>query len=712
MQNQIRSGGLAATFAATVLTSAFLLFQVQPLISKFILPWFGGSPAVWTTCMCFFQTLLFGGYAYAHLSQRLFKPSLQAWFHVGLLAMAAGLLPILPDAGWKPTSAEDPTWRIVGLLTMTVGIPYFVLSATGPLLQAWFSRAYPRRSPYRLYALSNVGSLAALLTYPFYFEPAMNVGQQAQYWSAGFLLFGLLCGYAALRTWWINGAAPTGNAAQAPLDSAEDAAPKALARLLWVVLPAFASLILLATTNHVCQNVAVIPFLWVLPLSLYLLSFIISFDHPRWYVRRWFAISTAALAILVAGWPLWNFELNFVYELGLYFATLFGICMLCHGELVRLRPPPSHLTMFYLLISAGGALGGIFVSLVAPQVFTTFFEWKIGLVGTFALAATLAVFDFRRRWAGAQICATGATFSPWNQTANFSNPGMRPAVSVCLALGGLFFVVDSQRDSRRAPLAEARNFYGAVSVLERAPNDPEERDFCMFHGGIIHGVQFAKPEKRRQATTYYSPESGVGRAIEFYAERPRMHVGVVGLGVGTLAAYPRAGQRMRCYEINPEVVRMAKSYFTFLKDCRGELEIVLGDARLSLEQEPSQQFDLLVLDAFSGDAVPSHLLTREAMEIYLRHLAPGGTIAVHITNTYLDLAPVVRGLAAEFAFKRARIETPYDPVRQLYRADWMLLTRNDQLLAEVAPYGIAGEPRQMHRLLWTDSHSNLFHILK
>jgi hypothetical protein len=712
MQNEPRLGGLAVVFAATVLISAFLLFQVQPLVSKFILPWFGGSPAVWTTCMCFFQTLLFGGYAYAHFSEHAFRPAAQAWVHVALILAAALLLPILPNADWKHASAGDPTWRIVGLLAMSVGLPYFVLSSTGPLLQAWFSRTYPGRSPYRLYALSNVGSLAALLSYPFYFEPAMHVGGQALYWSAGFVLFGSLCGYAALRVWWAGRDASPSTDGMDMTAAHDGARPTLVNRLLWIVLPAFASLMLLATTNHVCQNVAVIPFLWVVPLSLYLLSFIISFDHARWYVRRWFALATAMSALVVAGLPRWDFEVPFVTELTLYFATLFGVCMLCHGELVRLRPPPSHLTMFYLMISAGGAVGGIFVSLVAPQIFTTIFEWKIGLVGGFALAAALLVFDFRTPGDEHEVSSLSEKLALGPDVSSRSPLGVRPVLGACLALGGLFAVVDSQRGSGRVPVAEARNFYGEVAVIERAADDPEEHDFCMFHGSIIHGVQFAKPDKRRQPTTYYHPATGVGRAMQFYADQPNMHVGAVGLGVGTLAVYPRAGQRIRCYEINPEVVRMAREHFTFLDDCRGQVQIVLGDARLSLEQEPPQGFDLLVLDAFSGDAVPSHLLTREAMAIYLRHLAPGGSIAIHITNTYLDLAPVVRALAAEFGLQRTRIQTQFDEARQFYDADWMLLTRNEALLRALAPYSLADEPRQTRQLLWTDDHSNLFQLLK
>ena len=703
MSSEGRSGGLGAVYAGTVLLSAFLLFQVQPLISKFILPWFGGSPAVWTTCMVFFQSLLFCGYAYAHFSEHFFRPLLQSLVHLSLLAAAVMLLPITPDAAWKPGTGDgDPTWRILGLLAMSVGVPYFVLSSTGPLVQAWFSRTYPGRSPYRLYALSNIGSLAALVSYPFVFEPALNTGKQAWYWSAGFVMFALLGGYGALTIRRLGRAAEIAigddreafalSDTAANNTAAGDASASLGRRLLWMALPAFASIMLLATTNHVCQNVAVIPFLWVVPLSLYLLTFIISFDHERWYVRRWFALGAALATFLVAGLAEWPLELHFAYELGLYFAAMFGVCMLCHGELVRLRPSPRHLTMFYLMISAGGALGGVFVSLIAPQIFTTFFEWKLSLLGGYVLATALLLGDRNYRWFRQR---------PWLGI---------PAAT--LGLMGLLLAIDYQSGTGRVPLAEARNFYGEVAVIERAADDPLEHDRVMFHGSIVHGVQFMNPPKHDEPTTYYSPQSGVGRALAFYGRRPQMRVGAVGLGVGTLAAYPQPGQSMRFYEINPEVIRMANEYFTFLKNCRGQVETVLGDARLSLEQESPQRFDVLVLDAFSGDAVPSHLLTKEALEIYLRHLVDDGAIAIHITNTYLDLGPVVRALAERGGLRRARIKSGSNDSLALHDADWMLLTRNEELLGELSAVSDPAEWQASESLLWTDDHSNLFEILK
>ncbi len=383
-------------YVITTLASALLLFEVQPIIGKFILPWFGGSPAVWTTSMVFFQTLLFAGYAYAHLSQKLLGARTQAVVHIALLAVAACLLPIAPDASWKPDVPAAPTWHILSLLGVSVGLPYFVLSATGPLVQAWFCRAFPGRSPYRLYAVSNFGSLVALMAYPFYVEPHLAVGRQAWYWALGFAGFAVLCALCACLA-ALAGRSNVGDEPSA-IGNAPAAArePSRSVRCAWLALPALASLMLLATTNHVCQDVAVMPLLWVAPLALYLLSFIICFDHPRWYRPGWYA--PAALLLLLAVGVVDQLittgsgvAFSFGQEIGLQLAALFAFCMLCHGELARLRPDPRYLTSYYLLISAGGALGGWLVSLVAPLVFATFFEWRLALVVGCLLAAWVLV---------------------------------------------------------------------------------------------------------------------------------------------------------------------------------------------------------------------------------------------------------------------------------------------------------------------------------
>lgn len=697
------------SFAGTILLSAFLLFQVQPLISKCILPWFGGCPAVWTTCMLFFQVLLFGGYAYAHLSQRFLAPRWQVTLHLILVAAALLLMPIAPGADWKPDDSDIPAGRILLLLMCTVGLPYFVLSATSPLVQSWFSRTYPGRSPYRLYALSNAGSLAALLSYPFFFEWALDLPRQSWLWSGAFAVYVGLCGLCLLWLWRLRESQPgTGrglaeDCADSPAASGATRAPSPSAsptwrqRILWVLLPACASLMLLATTNHVCQDVTPVPFLWVVPLSLYLLSFIICFDHERWYVRELWATPTALALVVVAGIEAASLfgAIGFVQELMLYFGLLFLVCMTCHGELVQLKPHPRHLTEFYLFIAAGGALGGAAVSLAAPLLFTTFLEWEIGLLVCFAVA----------------VVALGLPTS-----------GMKarplPALAVLLAAFLAFTQAVKHIYGDTEVIDRARSFYAVVSVEEKNRSNPAEHEFMLRHGRITHGRQFADPAKQRIPTSYYGNNSGVGRALTYCNDtcngRP-LRVGAVGLGVGTLAAYARPGDQYRFYEINPDIPKLAGKYFTFLRDCRGEWDFVMGDARLSLERElrdeDPQKYDVLVLDAFSGDSIPTHLLTDEAFTVYDGRLAPDGVIAVHVSNQYLRLAPVVCTLAAKHGLSVIHVATDGDAGLLTYGSNWALLTRNERFLKEVKAEP-EGDEEDFTAPLWTDNFNNLFQILK
>ncbi|HEV8547713.1 MAG TPA: fused MFS/spermidine synthase [Polyangiaceae bacterium] len=689
------SARLALGFALTIFTSAFLLFQIEPLISKVILPWFGGSPAVWTTCLLFFQTLLFVGYAYAHVSTRVCTRRQQAVLHLALVALALALMPVSPGAHAKPSGALHPTLGVLKLLAETVGLPYLLLSSTGPLVQGWFGQAYPGRAPYRLYALSNVGSLLALVSYPFVFEPAFTTGVQARLWSWGFVGYAGLLAYATssrLRT-PKDAKVSDRRARSIPVSSAP---PSVGQRALWVGLPAFASVLLLATTNHVCENVAVIPFLWVAPLALYLLTFIIAFDGPRWYSRRGFAIAGLVLSLAVGCIdPLSELleragiHTGFRSLLVLDFSYLFVIAMLCHGELVRSKPSADRLTEFYLLVALGGALGGVFVSMACPALFSTFFEWTLGLLTAFALA--LAV---RAVTAGDRV------------RTPLGNALLGVPLVVGLALIGYF-----QRDDE-PPLEVARNFYGTIAVYDVDADKPADRHLSLTHGVVVHGRQYTAPDKQDQPLAYYGEESGVGRALRFFANASELSVGAVGLGVGTLAHYVHAPQHLQFYEINPEVVRLAEKYFTYLSRCGAACSIVMGDARLSLEREQPQNFHVLVLDAFSGDAVPTHLLTQQAFDLYLRHLRPEGVIAVNITNRQLDLAPVLEGLAEQAGLRRVRIFSDDNPARQLYHADWMLLTRDGRFVsatpARLPPNLLRAKPK----VRWTDGYSNLFQLLK
>ncbi len=763
-------------FALTIFAGAFLLFQVQPLIGKYILPWFGGSPGVWTTCMLFFQVLLLGGYAYAHaVSQRL-RPRTQAVVHVILLVAALAMLPIIPGDSWKPQPGGNPAWHILALLTATLGLPYLVLSATGPLMQEWFRRLTPGASPYRLYALSNVGSLLALISYPFYFETNFTRQAQAQFWSWGLAAYALACGFCAWRVWQRS---PAGPVASAPADAASPAPTRSL-RLLWLALPACASVLLLAVTNKMCQDVAVIPFLWVLPLALYLLSFIISFDSPRWYSRFYYTLALTAAAVAICQALLEGADMPIVRQILIYSATLFIGCMICHGELYRLKPHPRQLTSFYLMIAAGGACGGLYVALVAPAVFSNFYElhvslglivlllllvswsdggalsprrWQVlfGLLGVAALygadrgllagaewirsrewawppsggpAGTSALLQ-RFHWvvwplAGAVLLAG----SRWQLRRERPFDWHRLTCGLLIAgLGALVVALGVQINiSLRDSVLSARNFYGVLSVFEYADGGPEARYHLLQHGRITHGLQFTSPARERMVTSYFGPSSGLGLAFRHFPRQQNRRVGLLGLGVGTVTAYGRPGDNFRVYEINPQVKQIAETPFTYLARSPAHIDVIMGDARLSMEAEPPQNFDFLIMDAFSSDAVPVHLLTKEAFEIYQRHLKPDGVILVNISNRYLDLRPVVENAARAFGFQTHHIlhedGADYDDSGEegwwLYSSSWMILSRNREFMERTALKYAASPPtaERPDLPLWTDDYASMFKILQ
>ena len=751
-------------YALTIFTGAFLLFQVQPLIGKYILPWFGGSPGVWTTCLLFFQMLLLGGYAYAHFSTKWLKPKHQAVLHVGLLVLALALLPITPASSWKPQVAGDPTWRILALLTVNLGLPYFVLSATGPLLQQWFSQTNPGRSPYRLYALSNVGSLLALLSYPFFFEPAFSRQAQANLWSAGLGLFVLACGYCAWRLRRHDGAVAPVAAAGAEAGVAPP--PSRWDRALWLVLPATASVLLLATTNKLCQDVAVIPFLWVLPLSLYLLTFIICFDSPRWYGRWLFGALLVICCAVVCDLLISGYQASLIKQVGGYSAALFVGCMFCHGELYRLKPHPRPLTSFYLLIAAGGALGGLLVAVVAPLVFNSYLELHVGLWVLGLLAAAICIKD--KSWSltwgigVGTVLATlvlptlhcsfgggfGAAAAAWYKefTGFYSEQwwclGLLALLGVVcfadvrrgvlrewqpraasfaltLALGLGVVLVLQVRDADKLAISHSRDFYGTLTVFEYEKNNPAEHYYVLQHGKITHGLQFTDPAKSILPTSYYGEKSGVGLALRNLPRPENRRIGLVGLGTGSLATYGSPGDTLRIYEINPQVRHLAETRFSYLATSLAKVEVVMGDARLSMENElhrhEPQRYDLLALDAFSSDAIPVHLLTKEAFALYLQHLQPDGIIAVHISNRYLNLEPVVANVAKQFGLSVVTIADDNEDDWWIYATSWMLVMRDPALLKIDAIRSAAMPPDEKAAAavpLWTDDYASLWRILK
>ena len=687
------------------LLSAFLLFQVQPVISKFILPWFGGSPGVWATCMLFFQCVLFLGYAYAHLLTLL--PRQKQWLIHGILVLAAlAVLPISPAETWKPIGNEAPEGRILLLLLATVGLPYFVLSSTSPLVQVWFTRSYPQGRPWRLYALSNVGSLVALLSYPFFFEPRLDVLRQTVLWSIAFAFFVALSLLCLLKDRKVEASPATTDS-----DAAEPDQPiRWWRRILWVLLPACATMILLAATNHVCQDVAVVPFLWVVPLSLYLITFIICFDHERWYQPWFWGILAIGAILLASGYHVIPEKIplpyvigthesislewlkNFRAELSVCFGAMFFGCMVCHGELVRLKPSPAHLTEFYLLMSAGGALGGLAVSLVAPRVFDQYVEWPIGLMvllGITCLALVSSAFKCESK-------------------------GGRAALSVIAGFTGIsgFTFLGGWSFENEPRIARARNFYGAISVFEDFDQEYGEKYRQLYHGGIIHGLQNMGPGDRTEPVSYYGHHTGIGKALDNFETKQGVRVGIVGMGTATALVYGRKGDTYRIYEINPQIIEFSKKYFTYQDDFiarGGQLDIVQGDARLNLEREPDQHYDVLLLDAFSGDSVPVHLLTVEAFKIYMRHMNVDGIIAVHVTNRYLSLAPVIEKIAKQIGMKTTRIQTDSNGDHDI--TDYVLVTNNDPFLIATPPESPWDADEPLNVDAWTDTRHNLFEVL-
>ena len=703
-----------ALYVLGIFLSAFLVFQIQPVIARTILPWFGGTPAVWSSVMLFFQVALTGGYAYAWWLIGRVHERRQGGLHLLLLAASVALVaglglawpsPVTPGLAWKPTGAEWPIVRIVAILTLAVGLPYFTLATNSPLMQAWSARACPGRSPYWLYALSNVGSLLALATYPVLVEPLLTLRQQGWAWSAGYLLFVAVTACAALRTRRHAAEAAAEFAKDTPVLRADDrsalpaVAPSGPIQGLWMALSAAASVLLLAVTSHITQEVAVIPFLWILPLAIYLLTFVLAFSGEGRYHRPLFSalFAAASVACILA---LLRPDTSVIWQIACFSIGLFVACMVTHGELYRLRPDPAHLTRFYLMMSVGGALGGLFVTVAAPAIFSGYWELYIGWACVWLLLAVLTFVrpteELPRRWRGEYDAVVG---------------GLAVAATV---LAGYAVASSSAGDVLRE-----RNFYGVLRVGQ----DGERRLYTMVHGITVHGRQFRDPAMRDTPTAYFWRGSGIGLALANHARHGRgLRVGVLGLGVGTLAAYGQAGDVYRFYEINPLVLRLANGqggYFSFLKDSLADVRVVLGDARISLERELAagerQRFDVLALDAFSSDSLPVHLITRDAFAVYLEHLAPGGVIAANITNRHLDLTPVLWQIARASGLKMVSIRVPAPADRDAAAPSvWILLARDEAVFAVPAirekADPLVGYSTRIR--LWTDDYSNLLQVIK
>lgn len=667
---QLSGARVLGLHAALVFVASGLLFFVQPMVAKFLLPGFGGGAAVWTVCLLFFQVGLFAGYAYAHALARL-RRRLQVVVHVGGCVLVWAFLSVEPSAAWRASVGGDPVVEALLLLARHVGPPYLLLAATAPLIQRWFAWTHPGRSPYWLYAVSNVGSLLALLGYPFAAERVWARQEQAAAWALGFAVFTLLVLWAGRGLW----------RAPEPKRAPSSAARIAI-RASWIVLPALSSALLLAVTERMAESVPSVPFLWVLPLALFLISYVVAFSRSAPAPRVLYPLNAALTLLLLL--VLYRPALDFRLQLATHLSFLFVSCLSLHGELFRRRPEEDGLTSYYLALSGGGALGGLFVGLVAPRVFDSYIELPLLLLS----GGLAALWTARHR------------------------PYLR-LIGLGLLLLAAFLVFRGERNLADGRIHASRNFYGAQAVVHRAPGVPGEERIVFYNRRIEHGVQYLDEGLRVKPTSYYTPSSGIGTAIRSFPQDRPMEFGVIGLGAGVLATWGNTGDRMRMYEIDPKVIEMAEDVFTFLDESLADIEVVEGDGRLALESEPPQGFDLLVMDAFTGDAVPIHLLTVEAFAVYLEHVRPGGLIAVNATNEHIDILRVVARLADEIGLAGLWIGVDRGVDIVGFTSTWILLARDEADFGEtlrargepLAPFADGGPA-------WTDERSSLFDFLR
>jgi hypothetical protein len=728
--------------ALVIFISAFLIFLVQPLIAKQILPWFGGSAAVWTTCLLFFQSALLAGYGYAHALTRFLPLKRQVQVHSLMLLCALAFMPIIVSDQWRPTGSEDPILQIIMLLIATIGLPYFLLSTTTPLVGAWYWRQYQSEAPYRLFALSNAASLLALIGFPFLIEPIFGNRETAWIWSALFICFALLCIGMAWRTWF----AVRGHRAEDSANPSQHHSPATDHGLAltdrvdpvakgndhpgsmegvgqhhgswasWIGYSAMGSALLLGVSSHLTQNISSAPLLWVLPLALYLVTFIISFDHPRWYKRIIF-LPLSAAALPAMAWLADSLDLAFAAPV--YSAGLFVLCMVFHGELYRIRPEPQRLTQFYLAMSAGGAIGSLLMAVVAPLVMNGHYEFHIVLI----LAATLGFVLIGKSGAisaGKSATDQGAQPAFGADTLASTSGDMRAsrawlmlfAAGVLVAVLG--FTWKFLEHYNQGVRMMARDFYGVVRTRNSNAGGEDYRN--LVHGSIAHGGQLQRDELQMTPSSYFGPDSGYGRTFASLPAGPK-RVGVIGLGAGALAVYAKPGDQWVFYEISPAVVKAAQTEFSFLKRMQAPHELVIGDGRLALEREAPRQFDVIAMDAFAGDSIPSHFLTKEAMALYVKHLKPDGAIVFQATNRFVNPMPVIRQLADHFGLHAVLVSDSPDfdsgPQYWLSSTDQVIVTRNPVLFEHERLRSVIQRIDTLPGLkLFTDDYINLLKILK
>jgi hypothetical protein len=629
--------------------------------------------------MAFFQIMLVCGYLYAHGLTSFFSLKQQMKFHLILMAISLVMLPVVPSSSWKLTESQNPVINILFLLFQTIGLPYLLLASTSPLIQRWYAWNSSGSPPYKLFAIANAASLVALLAYPTVFESFFMISTQEKIWSLIYLFLFLSFVFLA-RTLF-----------KSQLENPEDAGddgithqPRMFEKMMWVSLPACGSFLLVSISSVVNDRLSM-PLLWVLPLVIYLFSFCLAFGKSNWYRRKIFFPFFAFAYVTISHFIGIAANVGSIQmRISLFCISLFICCMVCHGELERLKPNPRNLTLYYLLISCGGAAGGFFAAIIAPNVFSLVYELHLGLALT-SITAAAVVFSTRKSVAfrAGLVCA------------------------VLLLLG---YGVMEQMLSSRTIQRQERNFYGTLLIDEVAGEDGLVVRRMML-GGVNQGQQYLEQSMRNFPSTYYGPDSGVALAIQ-NSRGPLRKVGVVGLGAGTIASYGRQGDHYRFYEINPLVLKMAREEFSFLSDSPAEVEVILGDARLSLEREPPQKFDVLVIDAFSGNSIPVHLITKEALDLYFRNLKRGGTLAVHITNGYLDFEPVIEKELASLGKNGIAVQSANSRGNQLPSL-WVLAS--DSLLRLFPPTEetiIRNLRTQQNIRGWTDEYTNLISILK
>jgi hypothetical protein len=666
---------------ASLFLGAFLVFFIQPSIAKQLLPIYGGAASVWMTCLLVFQLLLLTGYCYAHVLRVLARPKLQSIVHA-LVVLVSILFTVFISPAIDINTNGMPEQISVGLkLIISIGLPFIALSATSPLVQYWYG--FQSDQPYRLYALSNAGSLIALLSYPVLIEPYIGLTTQLSLWHYGMFVY---LGMTALTGYLMF-------ASNVTIDEKRPASLKISSGFKWIILAAMASFMLVATTNLLTREVAPIPFLWLMPLSLYLLSFIFTFDKPDWYKRLpvlfFFSLGVLSSIYLLSA----DQSLSVYLQTAVYCSTLLFLCILCHGEIVVTRPQKGNLTVFYLYISTGGVLGTLIATVAAPFVLVDYFEYQIGLTVAVLLIGFMVSQSYQKYSRAIQI--------------SFA------ALSVLL--GVTFQQIESANLSANIEeKADFRSFYGVLKILEIGTGTPAAHR-RIYNDGISHGSQLIAKKYERIPNTYFSERSGVGIAINHY-NKPQRRIGVIGLGAGTLAAYGRPGDNIDFFEINQDSVTAAKNHFTYIDNSPATVNIILADGRLALQEKLATgvKYDILVIDAFSGDAIPSHLLTAEAWQLYWQLLDINGLLAIHLSNKYIDLVPVVahhNRVARSGGSQRqlVQVESEDDPSWDIMAANWLIETQSPTVLGGLREKGDVPYSNKQSRL-WTDDVSSVIDL--